>query len=191
MTRAMPSHFSTIQRDCRSCKIARWRDTRAGTRFETGWHLSVTAQGQEDALDIVVVHWPTHHREQGPQRGHMAASLYREFRRSRDVVIVGDFNDEPFSEALSDGLVACRDRDLVRQKEEAFYNPFWRWLGDRQHGEDESRRVPAGRNALLQEGILEPLVHLRSGRRLERPAWSERMAARGTRHVGVATRDRH
>ena len=121
-------------------------DTRAGTLFETAWHLTMTAAGSEDALDVVVVHWPSHLREeQGPQRGHMAASLYREFRRSRDVVIVGDFNDEPFSDALSERLAAYRDRDLVRIKEEAFYNPFWRWLGERQHVEDEGGgRLPAG-----------------------------------------------
>jgi hypothetical protein len=130
-------------------------DTRAGSRFETGWHLTVTAAGREDILDIVVVHWPSHLREeQGPQRGHMAASLYREFRRNRDVVIVGDFNDEPFSAALTEGLVAYRDRDLVRRKAEAFYNPFWRWLGERQHVEDElGGRLPAGTH-FYRRGLL-------------------------------------
>jgi hypothetical protein len=52
---------------------------------------------------------------------------------------------EPFSKTLADDLLAYRDRDLVRRREAAFYNPFWRLLGEQQHVENEDvGRLPAG-----------------------------------------------
>jgi len=121
-------------------------DRFAGVGFVTGWHLSFESVLGGDALNVVVVHWPSHIIEEAARkRSWIAASLHRAFSSYRDVVILGDFNDEPFCESLRDGLAAYRDRDLVRRREEAFYNPFWRLLGEQQHLEDEAtNKLPAG-----------------------------------------------
>ena len=45
------------------------------------------------------------------------------------IIILGDFNDEPFDAALADHLMATRDRALAAKKSHLLYNPFWRLLG--------------------------------------------------------------
>lgn len=121
-------------------------DTFGGTTFATGWHLVFEAFASGDALNVVVVHWPSHVREDAAiQRQWIATSLHSRFREDRDVVLLGDFNDEPFSPALSHGLVAYRDRELVRRRGDAYYNPFWRHLGEQQILEhEETGSLPAG-----------------------------------------------
>lgn len=44
------------------------------------------------------------------------------------VVVMGDFNDEPFDNSITKQLMATRDRQLVARKPHLFYNPFWRHL---------------------------------------------------------------
>ena len=46
------------------------------------------------------------------------------------IIILGDFNDEPFDKSLAGHLLATRDRTLVKQNDLYFYNPFWRHLGE-------------------------------------------------------------
>jgi hypothetical protein len=114
----------------------------------TGWRLVLQTHDGEDALNAVIVHWPSHVREDaGIDRRDLAGSLRRAFRNDRDVVFLGDFNDEPFSQSISESLRAYRDRELVRHHKDAYYNPFWRLLGEQQHleAEGENRpRLPAG-----------------------------------------------
>jgi endonuclease/exonuclease/phosphatase family protein len=121
-------------------------DSFGGVAFDTGWHLEFQACNGGAVLNVVVVHWPSHMFEDAARkRIWIATSLHRAFCEDRDVVILGDFNDEPFSDSLRDGLVAYRDRALVRRREGAYYNPFWRLLGEQQHVEQEhTGRLPAG-----------------------------------------------
>lgn len=44
------------------------------------------------------------------------------------VIMLGDYNDEPFDDSLSEQVMASRDIDLVRRKKYLLYNPFWRHL---------------------------------------------------------------
>lgn len=55
------------------------------------------------------------------------------------VVVMGDFNDEPFDASLTDGLSATRDRALISRRPHLLYNPFWRFLGGR---DDYSSTLP-------------------------------------------------
>lgn len=45
------------------------------------------------------------------------------------IVLLGDYNDEPFDKPIHDKLVATRDRKIVSDKPFILYNPFWRNLG--------------------------------------------------------------
>jgi hypothetical protein len=121
-------------------------DTFGGVTFTTGWRLAFEAKVSGDALNVVVVHWPSHMRgDAAIERKRIASSLHIKFRDDRDVLIVGDFNDEPFSESMSEGLAAYRDRNLVRKRIAAYYNPFWRLLGEQQSLEHEGAfPLPAG-----------------------------------------------
>lgn len=44
------------------------------------------------------------------------------------VILLGDYNDEPFDESLSQQVMASRDVELVHRREHLFYNPFWKYL---------------------------------------------------------------
>jgi len=45
-----------------------------------------------------------------------------------NVVLLEDFNDEPFDEGVERYIRASRDHELVRERTSLFYNPFWRHL---------------------------------------------------------------
>lgn len=61
------------------------------------------------------------------------------------MIIMGDFNDEPFDESISWNLLATRDRSLATTKEGYLYNPFWRQLGESQpHTRSFSKTGTAG-----------------------------------------------
>lgn len=51
-----------------------------------------------------------------------------------NVVLLGDFNDEPFDEGVERYIRASRDHELVRERTSLFYNPFWRHLSAGQDG---------------------------------------------------------
>ncbi len=44
------------------------------------------------------------------------------------IVLMGDYNDEPFSESISSQLMASRDFNLVQCRSHLLYNPFWHCL---------------------------------------------------------------
>jgi hypothetical protein len=45
------------------------------------------------------------------------------------IVLMGDYNDEPFDKSLSSHVMATRDIDLVLKRKHLFYNPYWSQMG--------------------------------------------------------------
>lgn len=45
-----------------------------------------------------------------------------------DVILMGDYNVDPFDAPLAEQLRATRDRDLARKISDLLYNPFWRCM---------------------------------------------------------------
>ena len=85
---------------------------------------------------LIASHWPSrlHMDRHDSERTHIAAFLrhwMEEHLRTIDmvnIVLIGDFNDEPFDEGLERYLCASRDRDKVHRNPTLLYNPFWRHL---------------------------------------------------------------
>jgi len=129
-------------------------DIQGGSRFHVGMHLLFVISPFPAPLHVFIVHWPSRRTVEAnsPQRMLFGRNLQahidelsREGVRPPHVVILGDFNDEPFNDSLSAGLLGSRDRNLVRQRPRHLYNPFWRLLGERQVLEEEAgRRLGAG-----------------------------------------------
>jgi Endonuclease/Exonuclease/phosphatase family len=44
------------------------------------------------------------------------------------IILLGDYNDEPFDDSLARQLGATRDKALVKRKPNLLYNPFWQHL---------------------------------------------------------------
>jgi hypothetical protein len=99
-------------------------------------------------LHLYVSHWPSRLRsEEGQQSRRTLGSLLKgdldSVRLSETnpaIVLMGDYNDEPFNESLSDGLLATRERSVARHRSEFVYNPFWRHMGEfHPHSAGENR----------------------------------------------------
>jgi len=54
---------------------------------------------------------------------------YNSKKKSTQIILMGDFNFEPFSRPLSTGILGSRDRCLCINNRSYFYNPFWRKMG--------------------------------------------------------------
>lgn len=97
----------------------------------------------KEPLFVYVSHWPSRLR-QGPgtsYRMNLGANLrtslnvvFKDFGARTNIIILGDFNDEPYDAPMTDFLKSSRDRDLVRSRESDFfiYNPFWSFLSQPQ-----------------------------------------------------------
>ena len=94
--------------------------------------------GDEQPFHVFLSHWPSPMAPEsesarithGAQLRSSVDQLIRFYRGDGRVVIMGDFNEEPFQESLAGQLLATRDRRLASQEQSYFYNPFWRHLGE-------------------------------------------------------------
>ena len=93
----------------------------------------------EKPFHVFVSHWPSRLwcERNGADRHSLGIRLRDEVEELNDfygspanIIILGDFNDEPFDSSLCDQLLAGRDRNLIRKKDKLLYNPFWRRLGE-------------------------------------------------------------
>jgi hypothetical protein len=94
-----------------------------------------------ELLHIYVLHWPSRlwctensaKRDALGFRLHDAIEELKKYYPSShhpQIILLGDFNDEPFNDSLAGHLLATRDRTLAKQSDLFFYNPFWRHLGE-------------------------------------------------------------
>lgn len=104
-------------------------------------------------LHLIASHWPSRlfMDRHDVERTHLAAFLRRwiddqilKYTPNANVVLVGDFNDEPFDEGMERYLHASRDRDRVKRNRRLFYNPFWRHVNAFPPGAAEERSSDPG-----------------------------------------------
>lgn len=100
---------------------------------------------------VFVSHWPSRLNAEGADvrmengiflRQHCDRCLDLEFTsappflgQKKDdayIILMGDYNDEPFDDSLQKRLRASRDRSKVKKKKRMLYNPFWKKLGEEQ-----------------------------------------------------------
>lgn len=109
---------------------------RHGTRLlRVAQKLSLsTADGLVSRLYLA--HWPSRRNMEAlsPYRSLLGRALrgdiVTELTRSPrlPIVVLGDFNDEPFDPSLNEALLSTRDRALAEQRSHLLYNPFWRHM---------------------------------------------------------------
>src|SRR5205814_145882 len=89
-------------------------------------------------IHVFVSHWPSRafHEQTFLSRKTIAGRLKDQLNDldqrlpGAAVIVMGDFNDEPFDESLAWHMLATRDRLLAKTKTGFLYNPFWRRLGE-------------------------------------------------------------
>ena len=91
----------------------------------------------EKLLHVFISHWPSRRycHENSADRHLLGSSLRdavkdlnSEIGKLANVILLGDYNDEPFDPSLAEQLMATRDRVLAGKNPHLLYNPFWRHL---------------------------------------------------------------
>lgn len=106
--------------------------------FKAGTLVSFLEPATKSLIHVVVSHWPGRQSapEHSAKRAKLGQYLCQEMRKLKEVipdpyiVLMGDYNDDPFAESLASHLLATRDRELARSNGDFFYNPFWRCIGE-------------------------------------------------------------
>ncbi|MDR9425716.1 MAG: hypothetical protein RI567_10595 [Marinobacter sp.] len=90
---------------------------------------------------LFVSHWPSRlWCAEGDPNRHLYGirlrdsidDLIGEYTHPPHIMLLGDYNDDPFSDSLSQHVMATRDFKLASRKKDLFYNPFWKCLSQRQ-----------------------------------------------------------
>jgi hypothetical protein len=112
-----------------------WTSAFGKTTFRTGYPIEVTTLDGEK-IYVVMCHWPGRrfYPAQNKNRNRIAIDMRSKLLELmsngvKDIVIMGDFNDEPFDQNIAHVLHALRDRSSAALGNDLFYNPFWNCLG--------------------------------------------------------------
>lgn len=115
-------------------------ETSAGKKIRCGTRFLLREKITYETLTIFASHWPS--QKNAPKHRTVFGQKLREhvnFILNKDVdniILVGDYNDQPFSSSIIDGIEATKDIDIVKKKRKLLYNPFWRHLD--KHSEEHT-----------------------------------------------------
>ncbi|WP_210526465.1 endonuclease/exonuclease/phosphatase family protein [Pantoea ananatis] len=92
-----------------------------------------------EVFNLFISHWPSRLwcEKNSADRSLLGIRLRDEIDKLSDsgnvgnVIIMGDFNDEPFDVSLSEHLMATRDLHVAISDDTVLYNPFWRYMCNR------------------------------------------------------------
>lgn len=116
---------------------------KGGGVLKVAQKLTLTNVESESVFNVFCSHWPSrlwceeHHADRhllGVRLRDEVDQIISDSPSPPYIILLGDYNDEPFSASLSDQLMATRDIELVRQREHLLYNPFWGKLGQGGNG---------------------------------------------------------
>lgn len=105
--------------------------------IRAGQEIKLTHLESQIDMFIYLSHWPSRSYDTvagAPKRYELGRTLRGAVERCIDdeggeyIILLGDYNDDPFNESITDGIGATRDKNLAIKKER-FYNPFWRFMG--------------------------------------------------------------
>lgn len=114
-------------------------------RLKLGHRFDFAVAGYNKKIHFIVSHWPSRlwAEKDHPDRALLAIRLRDvvdeifSIDAEANIVLAGDYNDEPFDLSLSEHLRATRDKDFAQARESLLYNPFWRHLTTAKDGESE------------------------------------------------------
>lgn len=93
----------------------------------------------KERIIFYVVHWLSQRADNNEKRRSVASfirsDIVNEQKRmnSTKMVVIGDFNVEPYDSAILDGLRSSRDLNVVKENPSLMYNPFWKFLPIQDH----------------------------------------------------------
>lgn len=101
-----------------------------------GQEVNFIIKETQEYLALYIVHWSSriYDYEDSPKKINLGTLLRDavmssiEVRKVENVIILGDFNEEPFNDCITQSLCASRDVTLVKKSPRLLYNPFWRHM---------------------------------------------------------------
>jgi hypothetical protein len=113
-------------------------DAHGNRSYKVANRINFANMADESIFQVFVCHWPSRATNEDTRRIRKSIAMHlRDKITNADqevtttgVIVLGDFNDEPFDETLAWHLLATRDRMLAQNKTGYFYNPFWKHLGE-------------------------------------------------------------
>lgn len=110
--------------------------TQKGARtFRIAQRIDVSITDAKRPMHIFVSHWSSRLSTEadrellGMRLRDEVDELFKLYESTPDIILLGDYNDEPFDKSLTERLLSTRDRNMAKQKSYLLYNPFWRYLG--------------------------------------------------------------
>lgn len=105
-------------------------------KLYAGQEVDFVIKETKEPITLYLVHWSSRlYDNEDSAKKHFVGVALRdavfasiEQRKINNVIILGDFNEEPFNKSLTDILCASRDINLVKKSPRLLYNPFWRHL---------------------------------------------------------------
>jgi len=106
--------------------------------------------GDSKPFHVFISHWPSHlvpdsdslRIRLGTRLREAILNLINSYNGDARLIIMGDFNEEPFHQSLEGQLLATRDRKVVQNSPAYLYNPFWRCMGE-SHPYDYGTTIPS------------------------------------------------
>lgn len=85
---------------------------------------------------LYIAHWPSRRSIEAlsPYRALLGQALRSDIAAELacmpkiPLIVLSDFNDEPFDPSMNEGLLSTRDRALAELRPHLLYNPFWRHM---------------------------------------------------------------
>ncbi|MGQ7271999.1 endonuclease/exonuclease/phosphatase family protein [Marinobacter nauticus] len=124
-------------------------------KYKIAQKATVRTLNDDTVINIFVSHWPSRltlekSNEERAYYGQRLRDTINEIDgdqcRNAHVILMGDYNDEPFDKSLTEHLMSTRERPLSGSRKHMLYNPFWRKLGqDKPYSHENSKELtPAG-----------------------------------------------
>ena len=108
-------------------------------KLKISTRIDALIKNTSELFFIFLCHWPSRLRgsDASRKRESISSELRKEILELQNgitplprIILMGDFNDEPFDKSLSHNLLATRDRTIAKNNHNFFYNPFWKKLGE-------------------------------------------------------------
>lgn len=107
-----------------------------GNCLRVAQHFTVEHVYGSKPLHFFISHWPSQLRGDAHEARVDAAVRLRgvvdealEADPTANLILLGDYNDEPYGESVMHRLHSSRERSLVQSKSSLLYNPCWPFMG--------------------------------------------------------------
>lgn len=106
-----------------------------GSTYKLGQHFCIYHFNSDKIFDVIVSHWPCRLNPE-IEIDHTTIAMHLRNKvdsiidsdKDAHIVLMGDYNCEPFEYSISEYLRATRDKSVVANKRRLLFNPFWRHL---------------------------------------------------------------